>query len=378
MVTVQNGNLRSAAGTESSILAQMPLGTPLTVQSGPTATGGLDWYQVSGPIGSGWAASIIFQRSSSSPAPPAAGRFAIGERVEVDTDALNLRSTASTSGTVIVAMPEGTQGTVVDGPQSGGGYAWYRLETSYGTGWAVDSFLANATSSEPTPPPTTGKFQIGDAVSVNTDALNLRVSAGTSAAVVATMPFGTAGVVIGGPQAANGYTWNQLRTGLGTGWAADSFLIPGVTNEPPPSSAKFQIGDRVSVSTDALNLRNDAGTSAAIVTVLGTGQTGDVLGGPRAANGYNWYQLRTSSGTGWAADVFLSLAGGTSSGTGIGIGDEVQVVNGALNLRSGPGTMFSILTTLADGSRLTVLDGPTSSGGYSWYQVSGPQSGAGW
>ncbi|MDQ3045841.1 MAG: SH3 domain-containing protein, partial [Chloroflexota bacterium] len=378
-VTVQNGNLRSAPGTGASIVAQMALGTMLTIQGGPTASGGLNWYQVSGSVGTGWAASIIFQRSSNAPSPSPAGKFAIGDRVQVATDALNLRSSASTTSAVIVAMPEGTQGSVIDGPRNDGGYSWYRLETALGTGWAVDSFLVDSgTAPEPGPSPTTGKFQIGDVVSVSTDALNLRSSAGTGGAVVATMPNGTSGAVIGGPQAANGYTWYQLRTGLGTGWAADSFLSPGATNTPPPTSAKFEIGDRVSVSTDALNLRSNAGTSAGIVAVLVTGQSGDVLNGPQSADGYAWYQLRTTMGTGWAADVFLNLAGGTSNGGGIAIGNEVEVVNGTLNLRSGPGTAFSVVTTLADGTILTVLDGPTSNGGYSWYQVSSSQSGTGW
>lgn len=71
-----------------------------------------------------------------------------------------------------------------------------------------------------------GKFDTGDVVRV-TEAMNLRTSASTSAGVVAIMPAGTTGEIIGGPQSGSGYTWWQIDTPLGTGWAVENWLTEG-------------------------------------------------------------------------------------------------------------------------------------------------------
>jgi hypothetical protein len=63
----------------------------------------------------------------------------------------------------------------------------------------------------------------------------------------------------------------------------------------------------------------------------------------------------------------------------IHIGDEVQVVTGgkSLNLRSMPGTSSQVITSLRNGERLKVIDGPESADGYHWWKVQGA-TGTGW
>jgi uncharacterized protein YraI len=75
--------------------------------------------------------------------PPPTGKFQNGDRVRT-TDNLNMRSGPSTSNSVVSLLPNGTTGTVVDGPRTGSGYTWWRLETSYGTGWCVEEWLVKA------------------------------------------------------------------------------------------------------------------------------------------------------------------------------------------------------------------------------------------
>lgn len=126
-----------------------------------------------------------------------------------------MRSAGSLSGTVLAVLPLGTTGTVLAGPTNANGYAWYRIQTAAGAGWVAGSFLVATT------PP--AGIQIGSTVRT-TSGLKLRASASTSGALITTMPSGTRGTVIGGPVSANGYTWWQLQTSLGTGWAAGTYL----------------------------------------------------------------------------------------------------------------------------------------------------------
>jgi uncharacterized protein YgiM (DUF1202 family) len=60
-------------------------------------------------------ASFLFEKDTSTPT----GKFSIGDTVKVSTDNLNLRSSASTGASVVAVMPNGTTGTVQDGPSSG-------------------------------------------------------------------------------------------------------------------------------------------------------------------------------------------------------------------------------------------------------------------
>jgi hypothetical protein len=68
------------------------------------------------------------------------------------------------------------------------------------------------------------------------DGLNIRSSPSTAAQILATVPQGTALTVLGGPQAANGFTWWNVQTPGGVaGWAAGQFLAKP-SPEPEPDA----------------------------------------------------------------------------------------------------------------------------------------------
>ena len=47
----------------------------------------------------------------------------------------------------------------------------------------------------------------------------------TTAQWRATMPSGTVCTVVGGPLSGSGYTWYQVQSSFGTGWAASAYLV---------------------------------------------------------------------------------------------------------------------------------------------------------
>jgi hypothetical protein len=102
--------------------------------------------------------------------------------------------------------------------------------------WAVSA--SNSAGSSPTSAivyftVNTNEFYIGEYVMVSgTDGegLNLRSCADTSCSVLVDMPDGTVMQVVGGPTAADGYTWWNLSgtvSGVSyTGWAIQDYLVP--------------------------------------------------------------------------------------------------------------------------------------------------------
>jgi murein DD-endopeptidase MepM/ murein hydrolase activator NlpD/uncharacterized protein YraI len=176
-------------------------------------------------------------------------------------------------------------------------------------------------SKTPTKVPTTipGSFPLGSFVRT-TNKVNMRSGAGTGFVVQSVIPSGTQCSVLGGPTAANGYRWYRLDCGSSRiGWIAGSYLKAGSSVQPTstPAPAKtstktpttspggIQIGGSVR-TTVKVNMRSGAGTSYGVQSVIASGTQCTVLGGPTAANGYQWYRLNCgSSRTGWVAGSYL-------------------------------------------------------------------------
>jgi peptidoglycan/xylan/chitin deacetylase (PgdA/CDA1 family)/uncharacterized protein YraI len=154
--------------------------------------------------------------TGTNPTPPPA-KFVAGDTVRV-TSGLYLRTGPGFGYAVITTMPTGTTCKVVSGPTLANGLSWYQLDTPYGRGWAAGEYLERTST---TPPPT--GFPAGTRVRV-TAGLYLRTGPGLGYAVIVTMPTGTICTVVSGPQASGGYSWYQLDTPYGRGWAAGEFL----------------------------------------------------------------------------------------------------------------------------------------------------------
>lgn len=76
------------------------------------------------------------QNSGCSLAP--ASYLSVGNMIQVTTDEVNLRSTASLSGTILAKMYTGAQATVTGNPSCADGYRWWQMSYQGTSGWAVD------------------------------------------------------------------------------------------------------------------------------------------------------------------------------------------------------------------------------------------------
>jgi uncharacterized protein YgiM (DUF1202 family) len=215
-VAIDDANLRSGPGTDFEVLTTLPIGTVLTITDGPAAGGENAWYAVTGAAGDGWCAAYVLSPQERS--VPSGGLFAAGEEVVVGTDALNMRDDVSLEASVIAVLPQGTEGTVLEGPLSADGDDWYLLDTAFGAGWAVGSYLVRLSA--------LNWFDVGQSVSVVDGSLNLRDAPGLSATVVDTMSEGTALTIAGTPEPSDGSIWYPVVTASDAeGWCVGEFLV---------------------------------------------------------------------------------------------------------------------------------------------------------
>ncbi|WP_132057489.1 glycosyl hydrolase family 18 protein [Halorussus amylolyticus] len=126
-----------------------------------------------------------------------------------------VRDGPGTSSEHIDTAPEGTTGTVLDGPVESDGYAWYRISYDDGIsdGWSAANALEAAA------------FDADHPAVTNAD-LWVRDGPGTSNEHIDTAPEGTGGTVLDGPVESDGYTWWRVDydDGVSTGWSAGEYL----------------------------------------------------------------------------------------------------------------------------------------------------------
>ncbi len=97
-------------------------------------------------------------------------------------------------------------------------------------------------------------------------------------------------------------------------------------------------------TTANLNLRTGPGTSFAASQVVPSGSTVEVTGTAQ----FGYVPVTVGGATGWVLETYLNLAQSPDT-TG-----TRYVFDGRLNLRSGPGTSYAVLSVMPDGAAVTV------------------------
>ena len=137
-----------------------------------------------------------------------------------DTGSLGLRvrNAHSLAAGILGKVFDGTQFTVVSGPQSGDDYEWFNVRLE---GWCAANWLS-------------GELGVGESVVVkDTGDLGLRVrnKAGLDGDVLGKVYDGAMLLTLEGPISSDGFQWWKVRL---EGWAASQYL-----REPVPSAEDF-------------------------------------------------------------------------------------------------------------------------------------------
>jgi len=156
---------------------------------------------------------------------------------------------------------------------------------------------------------------------------------------------------------------------------------------PVSTSTTLAVGAAAVVqgTNDCLRVHAQPGVAAVSVGCAPDGTVVYVSDGPKQADGYTWWFLRT---LGWSVADYLRPSGASgntsvpaskpgdgapapSASSGLGIGVTVTVANtgDCLRLRQEPALTAAILTCLMDGTRVVLRDGPRQSDGHTWWRL---------
>lgn len=271
------------------------------------------------------------------------------------TDFLNLREGAGSDKKVILTLGKDVSVTILDNSNA----TWAKVQTVSGKqGYCSKQYLSVSGSGAIETPSFSGTAS----TAVTTDRVNLRAGAGTSSKILATLSKGTSVKVMD----ASNPAWVKVQTPDGRqGYCSKQYIHMSDSSSGSSSSgtaAKPGSSSATAVTTDYLNLRQGAGTNFKVLVTISKGVTLTVLDNSNAS----WTKVQTSDGKqGYCSKQYLKFTGNSSSGTPSNSGSSsnsgasnttTAKTTSNLNVRSGAGTGFSIVTTLSSGASVTVMD----------------------
>lgn len=134
------------------------------------------------------------------------------------------------------------------------------------------------------------------------------------------------------------------------------------------------------------NIRTGPGPQYGVRSAITPGTRIVVTGYDQEANGFRWYKIYVpgSGVEGWIAHHLVEVDGQTSEQAGTDSGPvdtDATIVGepGSKNIRTGPGTQYGVQNVAYLGDRVRIIGSGRDRGGYLWYKVYFPRSGAnGW
>ena len=306
--------------------------------------------------------------------------------------ALNVRSGAGTSYSVIGSLSNGAKVEIVETSGS-----WYKIKYGSGYGYVSKDYVTVSSSSNSGSTDSgnsnNGSSNNGSSSSTTTQsgtikvngALNVRSGAGTSYSVIGSLSNGAKVEIV-----ETSGSWYKIKYGSGYGYVSKDYVTvssssnSGSTDSGNSNNGSSNNGSSSSTTTQsgtikvngALNVRSGAGTSYSVIGSLSNGAKVEIV-----ETSGSWYKIKYGSGYGYVSKDYVTVSSSSNSGStdsgnsnngssnnGSSSSTTTQSgtikVNGALNVRSGAGTSYSVIGSLSNGAKVEIVE---TSG--SWYKI---------
>jgi len=225
--------------------------------------------------------------------------------------------------------------------------------------------------------PTTA-FSATDII-VKGSAVNLRSAPGTANSIITTVQSGQRFQVL-----ETQGEWYKINAGNKTGWIAGWLVETANSANPQPQQQNStQKVKQATITGSAVNVRSGPGTTYSSVTTVSKGAKYTVT----EVNG-QWLKIKLPDGkqgwiAGWLATVSETNAANPAPPGGTTVAQQPQaatqkvkqatITGSAINVRSGPGTTYSSVTTVSKDAKYTV----TEVNGQ-WLKIKLPDGKQGW
>lgn len=189
----------------------------------------------------------------------------------------------------------------------------------------------------------------------STTNLYIRASYSTNSAILGKVPGGKTINILGETSG-----WYKVEYNGITGYSSAQYIKANQSSSNTTVSSKE--GRVVNVGSSRLNVRSGASTSYKTVGQLNSGDKVTIT-----EKAGNWYKIKTSSLTGYAYADYIQEGSGSSSNTNgninsvqsiqsSNIGKIATVTADSLNVRSGYGVEYSVVTKVSRGTDVKIIE----------------------
>ena len=189
-------------------------------------------------------------------------------------------------------------------------------------------------------------------------ALNVRSGAGTSYSVIGSLSNGAKVEIV-----ETSGSWYKIKYGSGYGYVSKDYVTVSSTSNSDSSSNNNTSATTTQTGTikvnGALNVRSGAGTSYSVIGSLSNGANVEIV-----ETSGSWYKIKYGSGYGYVSKDYVTVSSSSNNGSSSSSSSSSTTttqsgtikVNGALNVRSGAGTSYSVIGSLSNGANVEIVE----------------------
>ncbi len=338
-------NVRSGAGTSYSVIGSLSNGAKVEI----VETSG-SWYKIKYGSGYGYVSKDYVTVSSTSNSDSSSNNNTSATTTQTGTikvnGALNVRSGAGTSYSVIGSLSNGAQVEIVETSGS-----WYKIKYGSGYGYVSKDYVtvsssSNNGSSSSSSSSSTTTTQSGT-IKVN-GALNVRSGAGTSYSVIGSLSNGANVEIV-----ETSGSWCKIKYGSGYGYVSKDYVtVSSSSNSGSSSSSSSSTTTTQSGTVKAsggLNVRSGTGTSYSVIGSLSNGSQVEIV-----ETSGSWYKIKYGSGYGYVSkDYILVNTRSIAENTVLREGTAVTL---SLKVRDESNYEANVMGTIAMGEKVSVIE----------------------
>lgn len=337
-------NVRSGAGTSYSKVTTVNRSTVLTSLGTAKDSSGTVWHKVSVNGSTGYIISTYVSASTTSSST---------SKLTVTGTTVYVRKGAGTSYSYITTVKKGATYNVLGSAKDSSGKTWYKISINNTTGYIISTYVkvtdtAATTSTSTTKANATTTAAATRKLTVTGDVVNVRKGAGTSYSKVTAVKRNASYTVLDSAKDSAGTVWYKISVNGTTGYIISTYVKVtevAVTTTTTTTTTK---------STTALQVTTAASSSA-------TGAASESAGTTTTTAASAVTSTTTTTTTKTTAAV--------ATGTTLAANVNVAVSRDNVEMRSGAGSLYSLMTTLRKGEQVVILSNRTDSEGNLWYRV---------
>lgn len=313
-------------------------------------------------------AFISFSAVGESSTVYGATETSISAKATVTDGPLNIRSGPGTNYSKLGQLAKGKTVAVVSKITNSSGNVWYKYKYSSSKyGYIYSQYVSISSTNTETALP-------NKQATVKDGPLNVRSGPGTGYSKLGKLAKGKTVTLVSKVTTSSGSVWYKYKYSSSKyGYLASQYVtVSNISTGSGSETTNTEIAltnKKATVKEGPLNVRSGPGTSYSKLGQLAKGKTVTLVSKVTTSAGTVWYKYKyNSSKYGYIYSSYVTVSDIPTDVETALSNKQATVKEGPLNVRSGPGTSYSKLGQLAEGTIVSLISQIKNTSGNIWYK----------